>query len=72
MTEPDLFTSESITMGHPDKVADQVSDGPDLVRERGVGRGRHAFCQVREATAVDDGTLETAEIGKIGHTLKHH
>ncbi|NLE29838.1 MAG: methionine adenosyltransferase [Phycisphaerae bacterium] len=24
--EPNLFTSESVTMGHPDKVADQVSD----------------------------------------------
>ena len=24
--EPHLFTSESVTMGHPDKVADQVSD----------------------------------------------
>src|SRR3972149_3007768 len=22
-----LFTSESVTMGHPDKVADQISDG---------------------------------------------
>jgi S-adenosylmethionine synthetase len=22
-----LFTSESVSMGHPDKVADQVSDG---------------------------------------------
>lgn len=26
MTERTLFTSESITMGHPDKVADQISD----------------------------------------------
>ena len=26
MTERSLFTSESVTMGHPDKVADQVSD----------------------------------------------
>ena len=24
---PHLFTSESVTMGHPDKVADQISDG---------------------------------------------
>lgn len=26
MTERSLFTSESVTMGHPDKVADQISD----------------------------------------------
>ena len=27
MAERTLFTSESVTMGHPDKVADQISDG---------------------------------------------
>src|SRR5438093_207925 len=27
MPEPHLFTSESVTEGHPDKVADQISDG---------------------------------------------
>src|SRR5687767_7465056 len=27
MSEPHLFTSESVTEGHPDKVADQISDG---------------------------------------------
>ena len=26
MSEKKLFTSESVTMGHPDKIADQVSD----------------------------------------------
>src|SRR5262245_51705530 len=26
MPEPHLFTSESVTEGHPDKVADQISD----------------------------------------------
>jgi len=26
MTERSLFTSESVTMGHPDKIADQISD----------------------------------------------
>ncbi len=26
MTERHLFTSESVSEGHPDKVADQVSD----------------------------------------------
>ncbi|MCC6729120.1 MAG: methionine adenosyltransferase [Chthonomonadales bacterium] len=27
MPEPSLFTSESVTEGHPDKLADQISDG---------------------------------------------
>ena len=27
MAERSHFTSESVTMGHPDKVSDQVSDG---------------------------------------------
>ena len=26
MTEKHLFTSESVSEGHPDKVADQISD----------------------------------------------
>ena len=26
MTQLDLFTSESVSEGHPDKVADQISD----------------------------------------------
>ena len=36
-----LFTSESVTEGHPDKVADQISDGVlDAVMARGPGRTR--------------------------------
>ena len=27
MSERHLFTSESVTEGHPDKIADQISDG---------------------------------------------
>ena len=40
MTEPDLFTSESITMGHPDKVADQISDAilDDLIKQDPTAR----------------------------------
>ena len=32
MTERHLFTSESVSEGHPDKVADQVSDAITIVR----------------------------------------
>ena len=41
MTNPNefLFTSESVTEGHPDKVADQISDGVlDAVLARGPAR----------------------------------
>ena len=38
-----LFTSESVTEGHPDKIADQISDGVldavgDLVGDLEIGR----------------------------------
>ena len=36
-----LFTSESVSMGHPDKMADQISDGIlDAGRETAGGRIR--------------------------------
>ncbi len=44
MTEPAdneyLFTSESVTEGHPDKIADQISDGvlDAVLREDPYGR----------------------------------
>ena len=42
-----LFTSESVTEGHPDKICDQISDGVlDAVmgeRPRGAGRLRVAW-----------------------------
>ena len=36
-----LFTSESVTMGHPDKVADQISDAIlDAILDAGSARRR--------------------------------
>ena len=43
MSEPDihLFTSESVSMGHPDKMADQISDGIlDAILRAGPARPR--------------------------------
>ena len=35
-----LFTSESVTEGHPDKICDQISDGVlDAVMAHGEGEG---------------------------------
>ena len=37
MAEKYLFTSESVTEGHPDKIADQISDSIlDTIIENGV------------------------------------
>ena len=40
MTEPVLFTSESVTEGHPDKMADQISDAilDEILGDDPVGR----------------------------------
>ncbi len=37
-----LFTSESVTEGHPDKIADQISDAGPGRRPRGRPYGRVA------------------------------
>src|SRR5262249_19187279 len=40
-----LFTSESVTEGHPDKVADQISDGVlDAVLAHGEGEDARVAC----------------------------
>jgi S-adenosylmethionine synthetase len=51
MAEPHLFTSESVTEGHPDKVADQISDGIlDAILE-GDPKGRVA-CETLVTTGL--------------------
>ncbi len=41
MSEKHLFTSESVTEGHPDKVADQISDAvvDAILAEDPMGQG---------------------------------
>ena len=40
-----LFTSESVTEGHPDKICDQISDAVlDAILEKEIGR---ASCRER-------------------------
>ena len=42
-----LFTSESVSEGHPDKVADQISDGVvDAVMANGEGEDARVACEV--------------------------
>ncbi|MDE2874047.1 MAG: methionine adenosyltransferase [Gemmatimonadota bacterium] len=59
---PSLFTSESVTEGHPDKVADQISDAVvDAILENDPG-GRVAC----ETLAAADRVLVAGEFGTEG------
>ena len=46
-----LFTSESVTEGHPDKIADQISDGvlDEVLR---LDRNGHVACEVLVTTGL--------------------
>ena len=61
-----LFTSESVTEGHPDKVADQISDAVlDAVMEHGEGPDARVACEtlVNTNLVVISGEIRTeAEI----------
>src|SRR6185312_10773863 len=64
-----LFTSESVTEGHPDKIADQVSDSVlDAVLSEDP-RGRVACeTQITTETYVDIPKLVRERIAEIGYT----
>ena len=51
MAEKFLFTSESVTEGHPDKVADQISDGVLDAILKDDPKGRVA-CEVLVTTGL--------------------
>ncbi|HET9235245.1 MAG TPA: S-adenosylmethionine synthetase N-terminal domain-containing protein, partial [Candidatus Eisenbacteria bacterium] len=63
MAEPHLFTSESVTEGHPDKVADQISDSIlDAIIEK------DPTCRVACETLVTTGmAFISAEITTRGY-----
>ncbi|HUM10807.1 MAG TPA: methionine adenosyltransferase [Myxococcaceae bacterium] len=75
-----LFTSESVTEGHPDKVADQISDGVLDAIIAGDPRGRVAVetlvktglaivaGEVTTSTYVDIPTIVRNTIVRIGYT----
>ena len=71
-----LFTSESVTMGHPDKVADQISDAildAILARlEDGLdgddGRQSQGQAAQQETQLLDDRLLHRDVIGGVGCT----
>jgi S-adenosylmethionine synthetase len=56
-----LFTSESVTEGHPGKVADQISDGVlDAVQEDFTWERTDVAAELRSAAGL--GELEVAAV----------
>lgn len=80
MADKFLFTSESVTEGHPDKIADQISDtildailaqDPHgrVACETIVTTGQvHVFGEIRTTAHVDYGALIRETINDIGYT----
>ena len=77
---PYLFTSESVSEGHPDKVADQISDAlldQFLAYDQSARCAIESFCttgqviimgEVRSEAYIDVQTITRRTINKIGYT----
>ena len=77
---PYLFTSESVSEGHPDKVADQISDAlldQFLAYDQSARCAIESFCttgqviimgEVRSEAYIDLQTITRRTINKIGYT----
>ena len=80
MADKFLFTSESVTEGHPDKIADQISDTilDAILAQDSHGRvacetivttGQvHVFGEIRTTAHMDYGALIRKTINDIGYT----
>ena len=80
MADKFLFTSESVTEGHPDKIADQISDTilDAILAQDSHGRVAcetivttvqvHVFGEIRTTAHVDYGALIRKTINDIGYT----
>ena len=81
---PYLFTSESVSEGHPDKVADQISDA---LLDQFLAYDEHARCaietfvttgqvvimgEVRSEAYIDLQTITRRTVNKIGYTKSEY
>ena len=81
---PYLFTSESVSEGHPDKVADQISDAlvdnflawdpqSKIACETLVTTGQVVLAgEVKSNTYIDVQTIAREVIAKIGYTKSEY
>lgn len=79
-----LFTSESVTEGHPDKMADQISDAildavlaqdPDsrVAVETSLTTGQvHVFGELRTTAVIDVPAIVRETIARIGYTSSEY
>ena len=67
-----LFTSESVTEGHPDKVCDQISDAV-LDEILSQDKNAHVACEVTATTGMIHvmGEISTATPVRFSHQLTH-
>jgi len=60
MTSTHLFTSESVSEGHPDKVADQISDGIlDAILEQDIAARVACETLVKTGMVLISGEITT-------------
>src|SRR5471030_1303552 len=73
MAQRRLFTSESVTEGHPDKVADQISDAvlDAILKDDPMGRVACESFVITRQTYVDIPKLVRETIADIGYTHSH-
>ena len=70
-----VFTSESVTRGHPDKVCDQIADHPEshVACEVTCATDQvHIFGEITSDARIDYEEIARKVIAEIGYTEKGH
>ena len=71
MSSYPLFTSESVSEGHPDKVADQISDAVlDEILKQDQNAPLRVALQVLSMFALNNGTLESVDAKNVSEWEK--
>lgn len=71
MSEYSIFTSESVSEGHPDKIADQISDAVlDAILEQDINARVACECMVKTGMAIIAGEISTSAWVDIEHITR--